>query len=180
MNNEAKAVARLIDYYGTNDVMKILQAKCAKVTARNYKKQRGWSHYCLNNFYVDYMAGLDEYSEREVLGHELGHIIRHASLLKKLGEIGLKQEDPLFDYKTPTELEANRFAAYFLIDPKELEELLREGRQLTECAKILHVHVPFAMLIAQDMQRDGIIPSHCNLYVPPRFMRDLEIDIDEY
>ena len=152
-----------------------------RVDFRNYKKQRGFSFYCLKLYTICCNVNLGDIGKKETIAHELAHIIFHKELLRKLSKNheGLSQYS-FFNMVDLTEIEANRFAAYLLANPEELLEYLMEGHTLTECSKNMGIHVPFLNILAKDMQKEGIIPAHFDLYVPPRFLKDLSIDIDDY
>ena len=79
---------------------------------------------------------VSETVKRILVAHELGHdrLHSHIATLK-----GFKELD-LFDMATPTETEANLFAAELLIQDQELMELLNEEHMsFFEAAKILEV-----------------------------------------
>lgn len=165
----------LVKEYETHNPIDIAKARGRIVTPRNYIKQRGMSHYCLGLYFIEFNSNLSEPGQIASTAHELGHTEIHGDLLKKLGDVGLKQGE-YFDLTDPTEKEANIFTAHLIVDKILLKDLLYDSRSIVDCAKILYTYVPFIKIVAQDMQKKGLISKYIDLYVDPRFMSKLDDD----
>ena len=87
-----------------------------------------------------------------VLGHEIGHDQLHRALA---GGEGLR-EFILFDMNDMVEYEANAFNAHLLIDEDEMDDLFRDGYDLAQTAKFLHVNINLLLIKIQEMNKLGM------------------------
>lgn len=103
------------------------------------------------NHFVFYNPYIDERIQNMVLAHELGHHIYH----RKQASKGQLVEYELFDIQGEMELEANIFAAHFMIDDLELMEALREGYTYAQLAMKFNVNVNLIIFKLNELQRMG-------------------------
>ena len=94
---------------------------------------------------------MDEYLTQMVVGHEMGHDIYHRELAK--GD-GLKEFE-LFRMQSPTEYEANAFAAHTLLSTKECLEYAREGYDVVQIAKMMNSEINLMLIKMQELIRLG-------------------------
>lgn len=110
-------VKHLIQKHETRDPLKIANYLNIAVSYKNYSHcTKGYYIRTLRNRFIIVNATLDEYSQKIVLAHELGHAILHSS-----EPVYFIREYTLFPVGS-YELEANKFAAELLILDDEISE----------------------------------------------------------
>ena len=92
---------------------------------------------------------------RVICAHELGHLLLHRGLLS---EAALIRRSTQMHLDERPEYEANLFAASLLIDEAELKELLRDGYNVAEIAKIMRIHPNLVTVLLHSMQpkKEGV------------------------
>ena len=126
--------------YGTRNPYDLADALDITIMPRQFASQLGAYTKLLNNRFIFIKDDLDEFIERIVLYHELGHDQLHQS---QLGKNGAFREFHLFNVsKDRMEYEANIFAAQISIDDDEILELGRD----TDNSNIISYHETFQML----------------------------------
>lgn len=122
--------------YGTRNPYDLADALDIEIMPRQFASQLGAYTKILNNRFIFIKDDLDEFIERIVLYHELGHDQLHQS---QLGRNGAFREFHLFNVsKDRMEYEANVFAAQLSIDDDEILELGKEGYDNQQIAAILN------------------------------------------
>lgn len=96
-------------------------------------------------------AKLDDVVQWMVCAHELGHFFLHSDIARER----CLQEFHIFNMRDKIEYEANIFAAHLLINDDEMLDLLKEGRDCFETAKILRVDPNLLNLKLSDMNTMG-------------------------
>lgn len=91
---------------------------------------------------------LDEYMERMVIAHEIGHDILHRDIAKK----NMLKEFELFNIKNNTEYEANIFASHLIIDDDTFIELAHDGVDVVSMSNIFGVNVNLVLIKANEMR----------------------------
>ena len=114
-------VKHLVQKYETRDSLRLARYLNIHVVHKEYSPHtKGYYLKTLRNKFIVVNSTLDEYSQRIVLAHELGHAILHSS-----EQIYFIREYTLFPIG-PYECEANKFAAELLIDDDEFKEISYE------------------------------------------------------
>jgi Zn-dependent peptidase ImmA (M78 family) len=136
----------------TRDPYKIAEQLNIKVRfAEDFTRLKGMYAVVAKNRFVIMNRNLDEQTARIVLAHEIGHDRLHFDLAKRAGF----SEIALYDMKTRPEYEANIFAAELLLDTDEVLELIYDGRDTLETAKILHSDVNLVALKVASLTKQG-------------------------
>ena len=94
---------------------------------------------------------LDEYRQRQVCAHELGHALLHADIAKER----CLQEFEIFNMCDRVEYEANVFSAFLLIDFDEADELFMEENDIFVVSQTLGINVLLLNLGLAEMARLG-------------------------
>lgn len=115
-------VKHLVQKYETRDPLKLARYLNIHVVHKEYSPYtKGYYIKTIRNKFIVVNSTLDEYSQRIVLAHELGHAILHSS-----EPIYFIREYTLFPVG-PYEAEANKFAAELLIDDYDIKDLHYES-----------------------------------------------------
>lgn len=115
-------VKHLVQKYETRDPLKLARYLNIHVIHKEYSPHtKGYYIKTIRNKFIVVNSTLDEYSQRIVLAHELGHAILHSS-----EPIYFIREYTLFPVG-PYEAEANKFAAELLIDDYDIKDLRYES-----------------------------------------------------
>lgn len=127
-------VKNLIEKYNTRNPYKLCEKLKIDIKFRDLGKIRGYFKKVLRNKYIVINERLDEYSQKVVLCHELGHAVLHSSK-----EVLLMKES-FYRYIPELENEANEFAAQLLLRQYEVisDELIEScdlGLQILEDIK---------------------------------------------
>jgi len=117
-------VKHLIKKYETRNPLLIAKSLNIHVVYKEYSPcTKGYYIKILRNKFIIVNSTLDEYSQKIVLAHELGHAVLHSS-----EPVYFIREHTLFPIG-PYEVEANRFAAELLIDDDDIREILHESTE---------------------------------------------------
>jgi len=146
------AANRLIKKYNTRDPFRLADELGIMLRySDSLGSLLGLYTVVLRNRVIILNSDLGENQRRMVLAHELGHDVLH----REAAKTGL-QEYMLFDMRTPTEYEANAFAAHLLIDRDELIELSKE-RELDpwSVSRELGLNVNLVLIKFAEMNRMG-------------------------
>mgnify|MGYP000950087151 CR=1 FL=1 len=115
-------VKHLVQKYETRDSLRLARYLNIHVVHKEYSPHtKGYYLKTLRNKFIVVNSTLDEYSQRIVLAHELGHAILHSS-----EPIYFIREYTLFPIG-PYEIEANEFAAELLIDDFDIKDIRNES-----------------------------------------------------
>ncbi len=143
---------RLVKTYNTRQARAVLEERgVVLIPFSKATKVLGMYKVIKRNHFVFYNPYVDERIQNMVLAHELGHHIYHREQAAK----GQLMEYELFDICGEMELEANIFAAHFMIDDGELMEALREGYSYDQLAMKFNVNVNLIIFKLNELQRMG-------------------------
>ena len=135
-----RVVRKLEKKYGTNDPLELCEACGIHVLWHDLgKKLKGYYCYISRGKYIVVDCNLNDIILKVVLAHELGHVLLHTMFIKE----DVFQGMGVFRSASPTEHEANLFAAELLLDDKEVLEELKYF-SFFQAAKYLEV--PAALL----------------------------------
>ena len=110
-------IQKLVRRHGTRDPFELLSAMHVKVHVYfDLTTTKGFTRYCLRQFFVGINGNLPESEQRIVAAHELGHIVLHAGELRTAPLF----DTAVYDKRSSTEYEANLFAADLLLPDAEV------------------------------------------------------------
>ena len=151
-DNIQKAAAKLIKRCDTRNPLKIAREIGVHVLFRNdFVQLKGMYIIIKRNRFIFVNANLDEYEQRVIIAHELGHDTLHREFAKEKA----LQEFMLYDMSTRPEYEANVFAAEILLDDNEVFELAQEGFTEQQIASELYTDVNLLLIKMQQMNKRG-------------------------
>ena len=147
------ATKKLIAKTGTRNPFRIAKEIGVHVFYRNdFVRLKGMYKVILRNRFIFVNANLDEFEQRVVCAHELGHDALH----RELSDSGSTLfETSLYDVKNRIEYEANIFAADILIDDDEVVGLVEDGFDESGVASSLGVSVDLLLIKVGEMNRRG-------------------------
>jgi Zn-dependent peptidase ImmA (M78 family) len=144
---------QLVKKYKTRDPLVLAEALNIHVRFSNeFEKLKGMYIIIYGNRFIIVNGKLDEQTKRLVVAHEIGHDRLHRQLAEKSVISGLS----LYKKDCRPEYEANLFAAELLIDTDTLLELIYDGYESEEAAKILEIDVNLLSLKIAALKFQGI------------------------
>ncbi|KZL93940.1 ImmA/IrrE family metallo-endopeptidase [Clostridium magnum] len=150
-SNISKCANNLIKTYETNNPFKVAEYLGIDLRYKKLQNLKGFYTYILRNRYIVINDNIDEISARVVCAHEIGHDRFHRGL-----GINMFQDKLCVSLKTSTpEIQANYFAAEFLISDNNFFELASEKCTYDQIASLLGVHTELAMIKAQILNSRG-------------------------
>lgn len=160
----------LVRKVGTRDVFELMRERNISLRCSDLGSLLGMYSIVLRNKYVLLNSRLDEFMERMVAAHELGHDLLHQEIAKKGG----LQEFGLFNLTNRTEYEANAFAAHLLIPDEEFMECIHDGKDIMQISSTFGVNINLALIKVQEMINLGY-----DMRVPmtpdSKFLKDIQI-----
>ncbi|MDR0944460.1 MAG: ImmA/IrrE family metallo-endopeptidase [Ruminococcus sp.] len=144
---------RLVQRYKTRDPFEIARELGIHVRfSKEFTTLKGMYVIIMGNRFIIVNGKLDEQTLKLVVAHEIGHDRLHRELAKKsaISDLSLYKKDCRPEY------EANLFAAELLIDTDALLELIYDGYECEEAAKILETDVNLLSLKIAALKYQGI------------------------
>jgi Zn-dependent peptidase ImmA (M78 family) len=149
IRSQAKA---LVKKHGTRNPFIIADEVGIHLRYRNdFSKLKGFYKVIDRSRFIFINAELDEYEQKIVCAHELGHDMLHRTLAK----FGILQEMTLCDMKSRPEYEANVFAADILLDDDEVFALAKDGYTEVQIASELCTDVNLLLIKMNEMNKAG-------------------------
>jgi Zn-dependent peptidase ImmA (M78 family) len=152
---------RCRERYRTSDPYELLDAMGVALVNSDAYPRNGLRGYCTvmnRTGYVVINQKQPEEEQRVVAAHEGGHLILHAAQLK----VGAMRDFDVYNVTSRLELQANSFAADFLIDDEEVLDLMHShDADFFNVAKELLVPAPFLSFKLYSMVNRGF-----NMHVP--------------
>ncbi len=146
-----KCANELIKTFETRDPFKIATYIGIDLKYMKLQNIKGLYTYILRNRYIVINDSIDEISAKIVCAHEIGHDRFHRGL-----GINMFQDELCISLmKANPEIEANYFAAEFLIADSDILELLTENYTYSQIGSVLGVHTELAMIKAQILNSKG-------------------------
>ena len=145
-----KFVEKIKRRYQTNDPYEIAEICGIEVVSRKFETMKGMYSVTEHNPYIFLNDKLDEYMERVVMFHELGHHFMH-----RYNAVSTFKEHTLYDMSSKMEIEANTFAANFMISDEDVEQ--NSCYQYTSEQLARELYVPHEILLIKlgDMNSRG-------------------------
>lgn len=137
--------------YNTSNPLNLAKELNVNVIFKKTNRLKGFYVNILRNKYIVLSTNLTEEETRIICAHELGHHILHRNLGIKM----FQDELCISTVKSIPEIEANYFAAEFLIDDEDMEELLSYRYTYEEIAAELGVHKELVIIKGMLMNKRG-------------------------
>ena len=151
--------------YKTSDPYELLDAMGVVLLLSNAYPRNGLRGYCTvmnQTKYVVINQKQPEEEQRVVVAHEGGHLILHKAQLK----VGAMRDFDVYNVTSRLELQANSFAADFLIDDEAVLDLMHShDADFFNVAKELLIPAPFLSFKLYSMVNRGFnmrIPMDLN------------------
>ncbi|WP_446897480.1 ImmA/IrrE family metallo-endopeptidase [Clostridium sp. LBM24168] len=128
MINIHARVKHLIQKYGTRNPEKLAKELGITIIKRPYKKTMGFFKKEFGKKFIVVNSNLQEFVQRLVIAHELGHALLHCS-----NQTVFIHEYTLFP-RGKVEIQANKFAAELLINEKDIDKCYLENMSLDQLA----------------------------------------------
>ncbi|MBQ8208930.1 MAG: ImmA/IrrE family metallo-endopeptidase [Clostridia bacterium] len=145
-----KTVDKLIRQTDSRDPFEICRQLGIRIRYHELGKIKAY-FFCqsrIKNIVIN--SNTDDIARKILCAHELGHAILHGRIASDHGF----HEITLFDSTTPTEYEANLFAAELLISDDEIIDLM-DGKSFFEIAKTLCVPSALVDFKCQILKKKG-------------------------
>jgi Zn-dependent peptidase ImmA (M78 family) len=143
----------LVQKYKTRDPLELAGALGIHVRySREFTTLKGMYVIISQNRFIIVNGKLDEQTKRLVVAHEIGHDRLHRDLAEK----SVISEFSLYKVDSRPEYEANLFAAELLINTDTLLELIYDGYECEEAARILGIDVNLLSLKIAALKCQGI------------------------
>jgi Zn-dependent peptidase ImmA (M78 family) len=152
MNREiVDAARRLIRRAGTGDPFDIARELGVSVRFERLGSLKGMYAVIKRNRYIVISDGLDEYTQKLVCAHELGHDQLHRALARDRW----LQEFMIFNMNQRPEYEANVFASELLLPDADILEYADGGLDIEQVAKAMNSDVNLVALKLATLSRRG-------------------------
>ena len=149
-------VNKLQKKFRTKNPFEIAEACNINIKYRDFKDLKGMYTVMQRCPFIFLNISLDEHMEKVVLFHELGHHFLH-----RHHAVSAFKEHGLYDMSSKLEIEANIFAANFIISDEEVMENVGYGYTIEQTAKVLCVPHEVLLIKLNDMNSRG-----CKLNIP--------------
>lgn len=149
-------VKKLQKKFRTKDPFEIAEACNINIRYRDFNELKGMYTVIQRCPYIFLNNSLDEYMEKVVLFHELGHHFLH-----RHQAVSAFKEHGLYDMSSKLEIEANIFAANFIISDEDVMNNISYGYTSEQAAKSLCVPHEMLLIKLNDMNTRG-----CKLNIP--------------
>lgn len=136
--------------YCTDSPYEIAEALGIEIDYKPFEDLKGVYFISSRNPYIYLSDSLDSTMEKLVLFHELGHHFLHRHLAE-----GAFQEFGFYDMASKPEIEANVFAANFIIEDEDVELSAFDGYTTQQLASDLCVPHELLLIKIMDMNSRG-------------------------
>jgi Zn-dependent peptidase ImmA (M78 family) len=142
---------KLLRQCGTRNPFKIADEINVHVLWWDFADLKGMYKVIDRSRFIFINNNIDEYEQRVVCAHELGHDALH----REFAKTGAFSEFMLYDMKTRPEYEANVFASEILLDDKEILELAEYGYDEQQIASEICVNINLLLVKLNEMNKRG-------------------------
>jgi len=148
----ARLSDELCEKYGTRNPFHLADAMGIRVVScKDFQRLEGMYKVILNQRFVFLNGNLTRRKAGQVLAHELGHDALH----REMAENTIVQDHFILDMRLQPEYEANLFAANLLYGDDEVMQLLREGKSVSEIARLLKAEEKLLELKIRILREKG-------------------------
>lgn len=149
-------VEKLKRKFRTVDPFEIAEMCKIMVLYKKFKDMKGMYTVQERCPFIFLDTDLDEYMEKVVLFHELGHHFLH-----RYSMVSAFREHSLYDMTSKYEIEANIFAANFIISDEDVENNIDYGFTSMQLASTLCVPHDLLLIKLNDMNKRGYNYNVC-------------------
>ena len=149
-------VQKLTKKFRTDDPFEIAEACNINIKYKDFTDLKGMYTVIQRCPYIFLNKSLDEHMEKIVLFHELGHHFLH-----RHHAVSAFRENGLYDMSSKLEIEANIFAANFIIRDEDVMENVGYGYTTEQAAMAMCVPHEMLLIKLNDMNSRG-----CKLNIP--------------
>ena len=149
-------VKKLQRKFRTKNPFEIAKACNIIIKYRDFQDLKGMYTVMQRCPFIFLNSNLDEHMEKVVLFHELGHHFLH-----RHHAVSAFKEHGLYDMSSKLEIEANIFAANFIISDEEVMKNVDYGYTTEQAAQALCVPHEVLLIKLNDMNSRG-----CKLNIP--------------
>ena len=149
-------VQKLKKKFRTDDPFEIAEACNIVIKYKDFTDLKGMYTVIHRCPYIFLNKSLDEHMEKIVLFHELGHHFLH-----RHHAVSAFKENGLYDMSSKLEIEANIFAANFIIRDEDVMENVGYGYTTEQAAMAMCVPHEMLLIKLNDMNVRG-----CSLNIP--------------
>lgn len=143
-------VNRLKKKFRTKDPFEIADACGVSIKYKNFVELKGMYTVIERCPFIFLNESLDEYMEKEVLFHELGHHFLHRHI-----SVSAFNEHKLYDMSSKYEIEANTFAANYILSDEDICNNIEDGFTTEKTAMALCVSHELLLIKLRDMNKRG-------------------------
>ncbi|MDR1892208.1 MAG: ImmA/IrrE family metallo-endopeptidase [Oscillospiraceae bacterium] len=143
--------AQLIKQHETKDPFRIARAEGAEIVFGDLGTMKGMYNHMKRNRFIVINNTLDEYTQRLVCAHELGHDQLH----RALADNRWLREFMIYNMKNRPEYEANVFAAELLLPDDEVVELVENGCDIQQIAGEMYADINLVALKFGTLAKKG-------------------------
>lgn len=149
-------VKKLKKRFRTDDPFEIAEACKINIRYRDFNDLKGMYTVIQRCPFIFLSDSLDEHMEKVVLFHELGHHFLH-----RHHAVSAFKENGLYDMSSRLEIEANIFAANFIISDEDVMKNVNYGYTTEQAARAMCVPHEMLLIKLNDMNSRG-----CRLNIP--------------
>ena len=149
-NNINSLVKKLKNRYKTINPFEIAAMCGIIVVRRHFNNLKGMYTVQERCCFIFLSDELDEYMEEVVMFHELGHHFLH-----RREAVSTFKEHSLYNMSSILEIEANTFAANYIITDEDVIENAELGLTTYQTAKVLCVPHDILLIKMKDMNKRG-------------------------
>lgn len=155
-NDIYKLVEKVKRKYHTNNPYEIADMCGIEIIYRSFEAMKGMYTVMERNPYIFLNDKLDEFMEKVVMFHELGHHFMH-----RHHAVTTFKEHTLYDMTSKLEIEANTFAANFIISDDDVKHNTYYGFTSEQLARYLCVPHDLLLIKMEDMNAQGYDYNVC-------------------
>jgi Zn-dependent peptidase ImmA (M78 family) len=144
-------VSQLAKRYTDRDPFQIAHSTGAQVEFFDLGNLKGLYTVIMRNRFIVINSRLDEFRQKLICAHELGHDRLHRKLA-----VGVTfREYSFYDMTLRPEYEANIFAADLLVSDETFLELIAKGYEYEQIAQVTHTELNLIAIKATSLQARG-------------------------
>lgn len=146
-----KKATKLAMEHGTRDPFRLAKGTGVIVTYHDLGSLKGMYTIIQRNRFCALNENLNEYEQRLICAHELGHDVLHRALALDR----YLQEHTIYQFNNRIEYEANIFAAELLLPDEDVLELVKCGYDAAQIARCLETDADLAAIKLESLRQKG-------------------------